>query len=328
MSHGSAGPCHFVELGQHQDSGFVRNIWVPVQEFASARTRMGNRGLYTSIFRFSSPSPDADEVWGPLYFDFDGDWEQVRQDVLGTLSYLRIVWRLSYDEMRLYFSGRKGCHLTVPAPVLGVHPRHDLNQVYRSIARDVVMHTAAKTLDMKIYDRRRLFRVPLSQHHVSGLYKIPILPTELARLSEEEIHAMAETPRDLRRPALSTNHQAAAVMARYEPKEEQLSSSAGQVMIEFDPPCVLALIESGAPSGQRNLACAALANHFQRRGLSEADALERLLDWNVHNAPPLPEREVRGTVRSIYRNEYSYGCTTFEMVSKCSDKCPIYAHRN
>lgn len=327
MSPSSGNLCQYIEIGQSLPGGFRRNYWIHVTQFPEVREKLGNRGLYTSIYRYSDPDPHAPLIWGPLYFDFDGEWEQVRKDVIHTLSYLRIVWRLDYNEMRIFFSGRRGCHVIVPAVILGIDPKPDLHNYYRSIAMDLKNHIQAKTLDTQIYDRRRLFRVPNSLHQETGFYKIPLLPEEVARLSYEQIVKIARQPRQIRRPELRVNPQAQAVFQRYVPKEPEIGRERGVPEIDFDPPCVTYLLENGAQIGQRNISCAALANHLQRRGLSEEETLNTLLEWNTRNGPPLPEMEVRNTVRSIYRHLYAYGCSTFEQVSQCSQDCPIYQRR-
>ena len=58
----------------------------------------------------------------------------------------------------------------------------------------------------------------------------------------------------------------------------------------------------GVSEGGRNDTCARLAGYFFRKGLN-ADIVEALLsEWNERNAPPLPMREVRTTIKSIERS--------------------------
>lgn len=253
----------------------------------------------------------------------------MRRDALSALIYLKVVWQLDYRAVQIHYSGRKGVHLTIKPEILGVYPAPNLNEVYRSLARDIQTATGGTTLDMKIYDRRRLFRVPNSIHQETRRYKIPLTAEELARLSEQEIAALASGPRRLPLPPLDGDYSAAqALFAQYVPHEvDGPSQHRPPVQLDFDPPCVAQLVRDGAEAGRRNLSCAALANHLQRRGNSEAEAIEKLLAWNEQCRPPLAESEVRQTVRSIYRGRYSYGCTTFREISACSDHCPISLHR-
>jgi len=57
----------------------------------------------------------------------------------------------------------------------------------------------------------------------------------------------------------------------------------------------------GVPEGERNNTATRLAGYFRRLGM-EADAALALLGlWNLHNAPPLPERELESVVKSVWR---------------------------
>jgi hypothetical protein len=239
------------------------------------------------------------------------------------LAHLRIVWTLDYKQIRLYYSGRKGIHLLVPAQVLGIEPQSDLHRVLRAAAGSIKEATASETLDLKIYDRRRLFRMPQSIHEVSKRFKIPLLAEEVARMSEDEIIQLSSGPRRIHWPAPVKNSTAALCLASCQPADKALNKNKPAVLIDFDPPCVMHLLEHGAEQGGRNLATAALADHLKRRGYSEEETVEILIDWNGENSPPLHQEEILRTAQSMYRSNYSYGCGTFEQFH-CEQGCPIY----
>ena len=66
------------------------------------------------------------------------------------------------------------------------------------------------------------------------------------------------------------------------------------------------LLEGGVPYGKRDRACFTLAIYFNKNlGLSQEEALERLLEWNTRLPEPLKPREITKAVRSAYKGGYS-----------------------
>jgi len=61
----------------------------------------------------------------------------------------------------------------------------------------------------------------------------------------------------------------------------------------------------GVDEGVRNESAFLLARAMCCLGLSPDMALAALRAWNRRNRPPLPERELEGTVRSAYSRRYS-----------------------
>jgi hypothetical protein len=59
----------------------------------------------------------------------------------------------------------------------------------------------------------------------------------------------------------------------------------------------------GVAEGKRNATAAALAGDYIRRGLSDAEVLAILTEWNARNLPPLPERELQAVVTSIRKTD-------------------------
>jgi hypothetical protein len=72
----------------------------------------------------------------------------------------------------------------------------------------------------------------------------------------------------------------------------------------------LALLQRGAPVGQRNNVAIRLASWFREGGLGQEEAQVRLLCWNEGNEEPLAVEEVRHVVLSAYAQPvpYRYGC--------------------
>lgn len=90
-------------------------------------------------------------------------------------------------------------------------------------------------------------------------------------------------------------------------------------------PCYHAMLSAGAAEGERNNTAAALVMHLNRQGVSEGQAEGTLLAWNGRNSPPLPEREIRATVRSVYSRGYrALWCEHPVVARHCSPTCAVY----
>lgn len=70
---------------------------------------------------------------------------------------------------------------------------------------------------------------------------------------------------------------------------------------DLDKTPVRTLLEDGAVIGQRNDSVTRIAGALFAKGLNYDEALSLCLAWNQRNSPPLPEREVKTTVESIFQ---------------------------
>lgn len=63
----------------------------------------------------------------------------------------------------------------------------------------------------------------------------------------------------------------------------------------------------GVKEGERNDAGIKIATWYRRKGLDKKDALNKLMDWNAKNDPPLNLQEIGHIVDSAYRRDEPYG---------------------
>ena len=91
------------------------------------------------------------------------------------------------NKLQIFFSGNKGFHLIIPAELFGIKPSKNLNKIYRKMAKSFCEKIQNKTLDLGIYDRRRLLRIPNSINSKANLYKIPLVlrTTEVNRRNKK-----------------------------------------------------------------------------------------------------------------------------------------------
>lgn len=328
--------CNIIEMGWWVDKSknyFTRKHYMNISELANTVRSRNNTGVFSTIYRYDSDDIEKANFYSDLYFDFDckDDFEKVREDVKQTLAYLKVVFRIEHSACNIYFSGNKGVHVTIPARYLNIEPGKDLNNIFKYIVENVHNYTPNKTLDLAIYDNRRLFRVPNTIHEVSGLYKIPITDEEIKNLKYEEILELAKKPRLVSR----TEHTDIVFSsARFSEMARAYSVKAAEqskVKVQFKatlkvtPPCIKSILELGAKEGHRNNTIAILASFYKSKGLDMNSAIEYITKWNdTKNTPPTTAVELNRTVRSIFSGRGSYGCSSIKNIAICDEgKCPL-----
>src|SRR5271165_5572768 len=107
-----------------------------------------------------------------LVFDFDSktDLELSKKDTIDLCGRL-INSGIDKNDIEIYFSGGKGFHVELKSD----------EEFSRQEYKNIVLNFAKElpTLDKKLFDEQRIFRVPLTKHHDTGLYKILLSIEEL-----------------------------------------------------------------------------------------------------------------------------------------------------
>lgn len=324
--------CYLIEVGHGFETregkkGFTRGRYIPYGALPIFCEECNRRSVFCSAYRYSSTEIGKCDLYGNLYLDFDdvNDFEKVRADALVAVSYLKVVYHIVEDYLRIYFSGNKGVHIIVPAEILGVEPMPLLNGVYKYIANSVKSFTKYKTVDTQIYDNKRMFRVANTIHEKSNLYKIPLTAQELKSLTHQQILSLAAQPRYIQvKEYHGTNVFAQQQFSRmvneyYLFDKENRKDRRFKRLYDFTPPCIQAIIENGAEEGQRNITIACLAGFCKNSGKSLNEAIDFISDWNSRNTKPTGEQELRRTVRSIFNGEKIFGCSTLKTISVCTE---------
>lgn len=327
-----------MEGGRNLPGGkFTRNEMLTIDQVQEYRKRNFNTGIYLSAYIYDNTDVKEANLYADFYLDFDAedDFEKARQDALSSITYLKQKFTYNIPEgmIRIYFSGKKGIHLVVPAVVFGVQPDKRLNEYYKQMATSISEETKNGTLDLKIYDRRRLFRLANSKHADTGLYKIPLTYFELVMLSADEIKELAEMPRAI---DYTKAYEITRARAEYHTNIEKWANRFGHKFdntkkfeskpLTFTPACIQELIDAGPTKGQRNNTAAALTSFWKKQGCTEQRVWEYLVRWNNES---IAEWELKNTMESVYNNDYEYGCSTLEGLATCvQEKCPLYRKPN
>jgi hypothetical protein len=345
----------WVECGADTQSlrfPFTRKHYFHPSQVDEFRWKFNNVGVYETVMRYIDPVWFQNEKgqwvinardslkYGDLYLDFDyklekdEDFEMIRSDVQTAIRYLKVILSIEVPQINIFYSGYKGIHLTVDARVLGVPPHQALNQIFKEIAMDISKYTLFNTLDTRVYDDKRMFRMINSYNKKGQRYKIPLTYQELCKLSLAEIRELAIQPRFINRPPIMPSPKAKVALEKYIQKWTQSINRQkdfrGRILkLDALPACIEAMLNKTFREtiDERNNSATALCSFFLQRGMEREEAIARLLVWGEENClPPLPRREIETIVHSVYNGQYRYGCETFHRLSGVCDKenCPLF----
>ena len=340
----------FVEVGGQCGEYFRRNLIFPQSKSKDALlyilTKTGGSDAYYCTYLFDKKDrSEGTKFLSPLYFDIDGDittdegFETLRFSALSLIANLSLDLRLKTNEFKIYFSGSKGFHIFVGARILAIKPYEKLNLVYKAFVQHMQKKTEhGELIDTKIYDNKRLIRIPNSVNAKTGLYKIPLQYATLRTIKRGELLNLAKTKQPDYAVSTEPNMEAAA---RFRECIQQISSAGhprnSHAMVipkekQSLPVCMRYLLQADVAKGGRNNYLAMLASILLQNGYSAHEALEVMELWNRNNSEPLEEREIQSIMQSALRmiqNGHGYGCTSIRSTGvfpprELCPKCKIY----
>lgn len=344
---------YYSEFGGVKNGFFGRNNFIAhdngyAKKVETFITDRNNTDVYQTAYCYDNTNTEEALLYGDLYFDLDceindeEDFRRVKTDAIIVLNFLTMTMKVPEEQVHVYYSGSKGFHIIVPAEIFGLKPKADLNEDFRAIAYYIDKKWAyGKTMDLRIYDKRRLFRIPNSINSKTGLYKVPLTKERLSLCTWASLKVWAASPREENAPepcpVIPAIQKYKAMLAYiYRDaiiKAEERKAKAEKIVIPetIRPilPCVINVLKNGASEGQRNNTAVAMASSLLQAGRSVDDIEELMQEWNeTRNTPPLPEREITAVVNSAYeqaKNGQGYGCNTFRELGYClGSSCNLY----
>ena len=348
------------EFGGKQGDFFKRNYYVLRNEnYESHKNnfikKCNNIDVYECAYHYENEDIDNCNIIGNPYLDFDIDefteenWNKLVKEVKYVINYIELSMKIPPEELSLYFSGSKGFHLIIPCKSIGIEPSKTLNNDFKLFAEGLayISHgknkTAAKqsTLDLKIYDKKRLFRLPGSINSKSGLFKVSV---SIEQLYKYNLKLMLRWASERRKQTVFVEPKFRAISKEgynnillagkeYEDRPERKSRKEA-----YKPelkqgerlellPCSKQLLEAGAMKGTRNQSCFALSNSLFQCGYKINEVQEMLFSWNERCEEPLGQEEVLTTIQSAkkdYDNEIYVGCGRYRDLDMCSlHECPL-----
>jgi hypothetical protein len=86
-------------------------------------------------------------------------------------------------------------------------------------------------------------------------------------------------------------------------------------------PVKIETILRGVFEGERDISAIQLATWYRRQGLNEEEVLDKLLEWNQLNKPPLLDEVIRSKVDSAFKPEKPYGYKFVEYKKQRKSSC-------
>ena len=322
-----------VHYEKDADGRNIRTRWrrVRIDQIDEAcRAPANNYNCFATIQRFHHRRHEAGEpAWMDLFFDLDADdLEAARQDAIKLVTWFADAG-LDRPQVRVWFSGNRGFHITVSAYALGAASLPDLHQVYKLWSRWLVELLGLTTLDPIVYSARRMWRLPDSLHHKSGLFKVELSHAELQG-NIEAIRSVAHQPRgslydDLDLAALAEQSPCDVLADLHAGFVEdwthyvdlrRLKPAVAIAATDTAPVCVRFLLDRDylPRVGTGHYAMLALASWYKDAGRAMDECLAALVPWacslkNISN--PGSDREITAEVHGVVRSAYESGEVAF-----------------
>lgn len=343
---------YYTELGGAKNHVFRRNFFFPCNEELPDRIRAFQKeyqytDCYQCLYRYSSREDNA-LLYAPFYLDLDADiateskYSKIKPYVMRAFLFFTQMLKLKPEEIGFYFSGSKGFHLTVDPRILGIIPNHSLNVMYKALALHLYASYQIPIIDLRIYDKRRLFRMPNTINSKTGLYKVPLTFEQFRQFSFSELKDYAKETHEEQQVPCKINRDA-AILFRNRTKHYTAQRSDPKQNVTYEIPetkqellpCVQNILEEGAVRGARNNTLIILTSCLLQSGYQLDEVLDIVTKWNQLNEPPLDNRELDMTVHSAWamlQNGRRYGCSSIKELGLCSsNECRLgeqYGNRN
>lgn len=327
-----------VEYGGVQNNTFRRNIFGEQNDENIINSFESD--TYCTIYKYDNENIDSCNFIAPLYLDLDidnieEDYNKLIRDLKILIHKLVTEFYVEQNDIQIYFSGSKGFHLIISENIFGFEPGRTLNKDLKKVAVYLKAYTLTKCIDTKIYDYKRLFRINNTINSKTGLYKVRVLYNDLINMSYDELIEYASKPKDIKADDYLYNDKASESFTNLIEKlnkrdREKINIQVAKEYIRKKEllPCVKYILQNGSPNGQRNNSTIALANSLFQVGYNQDEVIEIITTWNeTKNEEPLPDREIRATIKSAYNNSKQniyYGCSSFRELDVCVKGCPIY----
>lgn len=177
---------------------------------------------YASMFRFDHNYKELCDSTGSvrganslfcyadyLWFDIDAtDLNQAIMPARQLIINIELLDNAVGNYLVNFFSGAKGFHIGIPSQFFGAVPSTKLPQIFKSMAKSIAGDLG---IDLSIYEKKRLWRMPNTLNSKSGLFKIPLTFGEFSSLDIDRIKQLARQP--LGEAKLSLNYD-----GKYQPR--------------------------------------------------------------------------------------------------------------
>lgn len=331
---------NIVEIGGSINNKFKRNILCHISNVTNELDRHSFEDKYMTVYKYANNNQDMSTVVAPFYLDLDMDdiennYEKLKRDLHLIYRQLKRILYIEDKDIEIYFSGSKGFHIMVNEKVLDLEPSRTINEDYKLMALRLKSFTIYKTIDTKIYDKKRLFRIVNTVNTKTGLYKVPITIEQINSFTYDDLVKWASEKRPCKPKIYMKNIKAKTAFSDYiksikEEEKKRINHKVAREMLEKKEllPCIKYILQNGAMKGQRNNISNVLASALLQCGKTLDETLDIMQTWNTKkNEPSLPEKEIDTTTRSAYKNFEAgrkYGCSAIRLLGVCIKDCPVH----
>jgi hypothetical protein len=177
--------CHLCEsvpseaYQRHWKHEAKAGYWHTIADGPDLMARLTRQAHFLTILSYL---PGADGVpshyCGSFYGECDADDPtQAFADLRHCLQMLEAEYDCSLDAVRVWHSGKRGPHWTIPPVVIGAEAGYPyLSHIYAAMVQRLFPPSVAPTLDRSIYSmgKGRMWRLPNRRRSDTGRYKVPL----------------------------------------------------------------------------------------------------------------------------------------------------------
>lgn len=267
--------------------------------------------------------PEQQSHYHGLYFDFDCDAGKLKiseeaaldrslTDVRKLLTWFTTSFEdLRQPHLQVWYSGKKGFHLTVRPEPFGIRPHKHLSYIMKAVASELATELGTTTLDLAVYSIPRQWRIANTVHPVSSLYKIELLHADVMTWTPAQIRAQAKGPRGQSPDSLPNSHlygdheyldigpdptMSAWWLERYQAYEAQQDMKnlrPRRAIVRPDvggdfPVCVQDILLNGPKENgghPRNRITLPLVGFYKDAGLDKEEATAQIREWTERHYP-------------------------------------------
>ena len=293
-------------LGDEQ--GFKRNMFLPAEEKQDTleefrlNPNLSESDIYVSVYEYEfdeEPNSQSDFLSAPkhgdFYVDLDGKTPAHAEVDARKLINQLVLLGVKQSHIQFYFSGGKGYHLVLPEEYFEIKDRTQLHKNYRAFAEFLKTNGVYDSLDLVVYDARRVLRLNDTYNRKGKQNKELLEGEELSmsdRMAIKPVFTWFLEPEDLTpKPVLSNDYETSSYKKPIEP-------------------FMLRLINSEPENGKRNNTCYTIALYLKDHGYTRDEALNILL--SSPNSSPVEKKE--SAIDSAYDGDKHFGLTNNEIV--------------
>jgi hypothetical protein len=174
--------------------------WHVILDGPNLTSRLPRQSHFVTILSYHL-APDGSPAMysGPFYGECDAaDVEYAFADLRRCIELLHTEYDCPLEAIRVWHSGSRGPHFTIPSLVFGGQDGHSqLPQIYAAMIQQLFPPNIAPTLDRSVYSggKGRMWGLPNRRRSDTGRYKVPLSVREVLHKPYTDIKALTLRPR-------------------------------------------------------------------------------------------------------------------------------------